>query len=123
MNRQARASLSASRAPVVPLSTSVPGRVRVRVRRLRAPPLAAARVEARFGTHVGARRGRATPAPGGVLVFFDARVTTRGRLIREIERYVGDLGARTNGGGPSLETRWHAEPADSVIETLGTSTT
>jgi Ca2+-transporting ATPase len=123
MSALARPSSPRSVLLVVPLSTSVRGRMRVRVRGLRNTPLIASRLEDRIAGNIGVRRVTANVLTGNVLILFDPNLTKSRRLITDIERYVGELGSRTNGAGPAGPTAWHAEPAERVIDTLGTSVT
>jgi Ca2+-transporting ATPase len=106
---------------VVPLSTSAPGRIRVRVQGLRDTPLIASRLEDRIAGTIGVHHVTANAVTGSVLILFDPRVAKSRRLMADVERYIGDLRSRSNGAGVPVRTTWHAEHAERVIDALRTS--
>jgi Ca2+-transporting ATPase len=110
------------RPVVVPLSTAVPGRLRVRVSSLRDDPALASRLEATLTGRQSIRAARASALTGGVLVFFDPeRLATRD-IVREIARVMTDgldAPAPTSRGGRD-DDAWHTVPIETIAVKLGT---
>ncbi|HEY7654084.1 MAG TPA: HAD-IC family P-type ATPase [Methylomirabilota bacterium] len=103
------------------LSSTVPGRVRLRVASLQGQHLLASSLVERMATDTAVRDVEANAITGSLLVRFDpARLDTR-RLTALVRRHSRELGNGHNGHHPGAETAWHTLPAGDVVRRLGTS--
>jgi P-type Ca2+ transporter type 2C len=123
-----------SRAPgVIPLSTAVPGRVRLRVAALRRRPQLRDHLEAVLSRHGAVHAVHASTLTGSVLVRFDPARMPLLELIREVSR-AATAAARTpraarsaltlvraEPGAAFAEIDWHALDAPEVERRLGTA--
>jgi Ca2+-transporting ATPase len=105
---------------VTVLSSTVPGRVRLRVPGLQGRHRLAATLAERLAADSGVRDVRANAVTGGLLVRFDpAHLDTR-RLTDMVRRHSRALGNGHNGHHPE-ETAWHTLSAADVARRLATS--
>lgn len=113
---------SNGRPTVVPLSVSVPGRARVRVRALRGKPALARTLESRLAGYEAVRSVAASPVTGSVLVHFDARRLRVSRLLATLAKETAAARAGRNGHEhPAPVDAWHTMSSDEVVERLVTS--
>jgi Ca2+-transporting ATPase len=111
---------SSPSASVTVLSSTVPGRVRLRVAGLKGQRLLASSLAERMACDIAVRDVRASAITGSLLVLYDpARLDAPG-LTALVRRHSRELSNGHNGHHPA-ETPWHALSAAEVARRLGTS--
>lgn len=107
-------------AAVTVVSSTVPGRVRLRVRSLQGRHRLASTLAERVATDTAVREVRANAVTGTLLVRFDpAHLDTQG-LTDLVRRHSRALGNGHNGHHPE-ETAWHTLSGPDVVRRLATS--
>ena len=107
-------------AAVTVLSSTVPGRVRLRIPSLQGRHRLASSLAERVAADTGVRDVRANAVTGSVLVRFDPAHLDPGRLTEMVRRHSRALGNGHNGHHPE-ETAWHTLSAADVARRLATS--
>jgi Ca2+-transporting ATPase len=107
--------------PVTVLSSTVPGRVRLRVDVLRGQERLAGNLAERMTTEAAVHDARANALTGSLLVHFDPERLDTQRIAGLVRRHARALQNGHHAHRPAVEAAWHTLAADEVARRLTSS--